>query len=322
MSATVPEGFALRATRGGPRRWLARHLQAGLASLGTMARTPFATAMTIAVIGVALALPGALHTALANIDLALAGQDAEARITLFLRQDVADPEALALAERLGQRPEIRDVELTSKANVLEEYERMIGLDGFESVLGGDNPLPAVIDLVPVLGADPTAEAGALARILRQLDEVEMVRVDLEWIARLEALVALARRALWLLAGFLATAVVLVVGSTLGAAIDARREEIAVVRAFGGTDAFVRRPFLYSGASVGLGGGALAWVLVYVACQALDGPVRRVSSAYGSEYSLTMPGTELAGILGVGAVTLGLAGAFVAVGRHLRALDPG
>ncbi len=322
MNATVPQGFALRASRGGLRRWLARHLQAALATLGTMVRTPLSTAMTVAVIGVALALPGALHTALANVDRALAGHDAEARITLFLRQEVADTEALALAERLAERPEIRDVELTGRAAVLEEYERMIGLDGVESLLGEDNPLPAVIDLTPALGADPATEADALSRILGQLDEVEMVRVDLEWIARLEALVALARRALWILAGFLASAVVLVVGSTLRAAIDARREEIAVVRAFGGTDGFVRRPFLYSGASVGLGGGALAWLLVLAACLALEGPVRRVSATYGSEYSLTIPGAELAVLLATAGVVLGLVGAFAAVGRHLRALDPG
>ena len=57
---------------------------------------------------------------------------------------------------------------------------------------------------------------------------------------------------------LAVAVLLVTGNTIRLAIESRREEIVVIKLVGGTDAFVRRPLLYTGFWYGLGGAAVAY----------------------------------------------------------------
>ena len=130
------------------------------------------------------------------------------------------------------------------------------------------------------------------------------------------------RAVWALAILLAAAVVLVIGNTVRLAIESRRDEILVAKMVGGTDAFVRRPFLYTGAWFGLGGGVVAWILLQVSLWWLSGPVERLAGLYRSDFSLN--GLTFDGVLAllIVAMLLGWLGAWVAVKRHLDAIEPG
>jgi hypothetical protein len=71
-----------------PRIWLLRHLQAALSSLGRLSRSPISTIMTVAVIGIAMALPTGLHVLLDNVHQLAGRWDSAATISLFLQQTV------------------------------------------------------------------------------------------------------------------------------------------------------------------------------------------------------------------------------------------
>ena len=120
---------------------------------------------------------------------------------------------------------------------------------------------------------------------------------------------------------LALAVVLVIGNTIRLEINNRRTEIEVVKLVGGSDAFIRRPFLYMGLCYGLSGGLLAMVTIVLSLLTLSGPTRALAGLYGSSFELRGLTPEQALLLlGAGAV-LGWAGAGVATARHLRAIEP-
>ena len=105
------------------------------------------------------------------------------------------------------------------------------------------------------------------------------------------------------------------------AIENRREEIVVIKLVGGTDAFVRRPFLYLGMLYGLLAGVLAWLLLAAGLAWLNGTVRDLAALYQSDFALSgMPWQDGLVLLG-GAILLGLAGAWLAVGRHIREIEP-
>jgi len=94
-----------------------------------------------------------------------------------------------------------------------------------------------------------------------------------------------------------------------------------VKLVGGSNAFVRRPFLYTGLWYGVGGGVFAALLVGTGLWFLSAPVEQLAALYGSDFSLRGPG--LIGSLNlvlVGGV-LGLIGAWLAVSRHLGAIEP-
>ena len=147
-------------------------------------------------------------------------------------------------------------------------------------------------------------------------EVESVEIDLEWVDRLAAIIETLRRIVEVLFVMLALGILLIVGNTIRLGIESQREEIGIIRLFGATNAFIRRPFLYIGLWHGLVAGGVACLLAAAAMRLTAGPVERLVALYSSEFDLVGLEPWSAGVaVGVGGL-LGLGGAWVAVSREL------
>jgi cell division transport system permease protein len=299
-----------------------RHLQTLVGSLGRLLRAPFGTALTVGVIGVALALPACLGLVVVNARALASGWANAFDLTLYLKPALAEHDGAQLRERLAARPDVATARLVSAADGLAEFRRWSGLGAALDALK-DNPLPAVIVVQPRL-ADPrdSASVERLADALRAQPGVDQVQLDTAWVRRFSAIIDGLERAGTLLAAALAVAVLLVVGNTIRLDIDTRRAEIEVTKLVGGSDGFVRRPFLYGGLWYGLAGGALAFVLLEALVVALANPVAQIAGAYGSGFSMRGPDADAALLLIGGGGLLGWLGAFVSATRHLRAIEPG
>jgi cell division transport system permease protein len=287
-------------------------------TLGQVTRRPLGSALTAAVIGVALALPAGLYTLVTNTRDLSRGWDAGAQISVFLRAEVDERRAGELEGELGRLPHVESVRLVSRAAALEEFRR---LSGFAEVIGtlGQNPLPAVLLVRPM---DPTGtRLDGLVERLRALPEVEVAQYDLKWVRRLDAFVQIFRRGVMVLGGLLALGVLLVVGNTVRLAIENRRQEIEVQKLCGATDGFIRRPFLYTGVWLGLAGAGLAWALLAGTFALIQGPVARLAELYHSQFMLRGLGTRDGLVLLLVGAALGWLGSWVAVGRHLGEIEP-
>ena len=91
---------------------------------------------------------------------------------------------------------------------------------------------------------------------------------------------------------------------------------------GATHAFIRRPFLWLGVWYGLLGGLIAWSLVSLARFFMQGPVSRLAALYQADFLLVGLGPLALAVLLGGSLVLGLAGSWIAVSRHLAAIEPG
>ena len=303
------------------RVWLSHHGRSALASLGDLARAPLATVMTVAVVGIALALPAGLHLATRNLSVVAQGWQEDTALSLFLTPNLDSAKAKALAEQLGRRPDLAGVRLITPAEGLAELGEASGLAGAVGLLA-ENPLPTVLALepTPALAADPTA-LEALRDTLATFPNVADARLDTAWVQRVHALLDLGASAALMLAALLAMAVLLVVGNTLRLEVAHRRREVELMALVGATHAFVRRPFLYAGAWYGLLGGLVAVIIVTVGVALVQSPVSRLATLYGTEFRLAwLDATALLALL-VGGPLLGLIGAWLAVGRHLAACEP-
>lgn len=299
--------------------FVSSHGRALLGSLGRLYRTPLASLLTVAVLGVALALPTGFLLLLSNLQDVTADWDADARLSVFLKVDTSPQRYQALATALEQDPQVAAVRLITPEQGLQEFRAASGLADALALLE-NNPLPAVVQVWPTAGLDPLAFE-ALAERARQTAEVEQVQLDSEWIQRLAIMVELAQRATLVIAAMLGLAVILVIGNTIRLAIENRREELVIIKLLGGTDAFIRRPFLYEGCWYGLGGGLLAWLLVEVALWLLRSPAAALAVSYDS--TLRIHGLDLGttSLLLGSSVLLGMAGSWLAAGRHLREIEP-
>jgi cell division transport system permease protein len=131
---------------------------------------------------------------------------------------------------------------------------------------------------------------------------------------------LAARAALAFGVILGIGVVLITGNTIRVGIQGRRDEIEVAKLCGATDAYVRRPFLYSGALQGLLGAFVAVALVASVIALLSGPTETLTALSSSNMQLVNISTfSLISVLCVGAA-LGLIGAWIAVSAYLRQVD--
>lgn len=296
------------------------HVRTLISSLGRLYRAPVSSIMTSAVIGIALALPGGLYVLLANLQAVAGGWDSSAKISLFLKLDTAPQSVETLALRLRQRDDVANVQVISATQALHEFRANSGFGNALDALP-KNPLPPVLVLSPVAHSSQAEPSSALVTELKDLPEVDQAQLDMQWLERLHGMMDIARRGVTSIALLLGLAVLLIVGNTIRLDIQNRREEIEVVKLVGATDAFIRRPFLYGGVWYGLLGGLLAWLLIGAAMLLMAGPAQHLALLYDSQHRLLGPGIKGALLLLSMGGALGLAGSWLAVGRHLSAIEP-
>lgn len=300
-------------------RWSEAHLRVLFFSLGKLWQQPVASLLTAAVVGVTLALPAALHVLLNNINAVSYSWESTLQASLFLKDSVAQARGETLATEIAQWPAVSHAGYISRAQSLAEFRELSGFGQALDTLN-ENPLPAVIVVTPK-PASSREQVTALIYALGQLPEVELAKLDQQWLERLYAVLEIVRRAIALIAAMLALAVVVIVGNTIRLDIENRREEIVVMKLIGAPDGFIRRPFLYTGLWYGLAGAVIACVLVEVTVLALSGPSRRLAGLYGSSFHLSGLTSGTAASVFAAGVLLGWAGAFWTVTRHLGKFEP-
>lgn len=300
--------------------YLARHVQALLGALGRLLRKPIGTLFTVLVIALALALPACLGLFVKNVRLATGGLAEAVQLTVYFKVETPLEQAQQVLGRVRNRGEVATVEFISADTGLEQFREY---SGFGTALDAlpDNPLPHVMTVRPRPESSAPRDVEALQRVIAAWPEVELVQLDSQWVRRLTALLALLRDLLAASSGLLALGVLAVIGNTIRLEIGARRAEIEVTQLVGGSDAFVRRPFLYTGWLIGLFGGLLAFGIVLGLLALLGPPVERLSALYGSRFALTgLSGLETALLVGSGALLGGL-GAWLGAARQLARIQP-
>ena len=297
--------------------WIDHHAYSVVSGLGRLLRRPWATALTIGVMAVALALPLGLLLVLDNVGRLSGSVQQSQEISVFLAMDTSAERTQALEREIAARADVATVELRTPEQGLEELRSRGGLGDAIDGLGGldANPLPAVLVVVPA------RDDAALAAALGALPEAELVVHDAAWRQRLDAWMRFAARVAWVLAALLGVGALLVVGNTVRLDIQSRRDEIGVLQLLGATDGFIRRPFLYQGAWYGLAAGALALGLLALAGLALQAPLAELVAGYGSGFALRGFGIAQSFAVVVGAALLGWLGAGVVTGHYLRQTRP-
>lgn len=296
------------------------HRQMLLAGLERLRQHPLATFMTVAVIGIALALPAGTLVLVKNAKNVSGNWKGAARISLFLKPGLSDNRVQQLAASVRRHAGVGSVQVITANQSLADFQQRSGFGDALNLLGS-NPLPAVLVIQPTDDYAMPAAAQQLGQTLGELPQVDQVRMDIQWLERLQAMLEILRRAVVIIALLLALAVVFIVGNTIRLEIENRRTEIEVSKLMGATDRFIRRPFLYHGAWYGLAGGVLAWFLVVIALLLMTGPVGRLASLYGNQFSLRGLGFDGSLELLMSGIVLGWLGSWLAVARHLRAIEP-
>lgn len=296
------------------RGYLSRHKQAIVNGLGQLSRSPMNSAATCMIIGIALALPTILFVLLKNAEVVTHNFQQSAQVVLYLKKDVSEDRVNSLMRNLRQNTNISSVHAISPAQGLKELQQQAGFEGMVQELQ-DNPLPWAVIVSPA--SRESTNIDALSKNLKALPEVDGVQLDVDWIKRLQSLVQVGRNSVEALAFFLGLAVLLIVNNSIHTATQNNHKEITVLQMLGGTNRFIRRPFLYVGMIYGLLGAIIAWYVVDILYLCIRGPIHKAAMLYSSQFQLMGLGlTDTLWLIAM-SVGLGLVGAWVAVVRYMR-----
>ncbi len=314
-----PDRWSLRA-EGRFGRWLKEHQLALYESAQRLLAKPTSSLLTIAVLAIALALPGAFLSGIGHLQDATERFERPGSLAVFMKADLSVAQVQEISAQLALDARIERIDLRTPDESLADLREGTQLGSAADLLD-ENPLPAVLFVQARPEHREPDAMTLLADHVATREDVEMVVFDRRWVERFAALLAIAERLAQVVGGLLGLAVLLVVGNTIRLEIQERVTEIETAKLMGATDAYVRRPFLYSGLWLGLLGGALACGLVAVAILLLNPAVSDLARSYGSRFELPpMDLRLLFDLLLLGAL-VGWLGAGLAAGRHIRRVRP-
>ncbi len=318
MRATDPWLTPGGRNSGRTARWFRDHRRVARDSLIFVSQRFWTSLLVWLLIGIALALPGGLY--LVQKSLAAMSDSWEGRpgITVYLRVDADVQIGRALRDQLSENPDVERVSLVSAESALAEFEKFTGVSDALAHLKS-NPLPASLRVVMKVDTPPERYE-ALATRLRAETGVDEVSVEKTWLERVQAMTVLLRRLSWVLAATFAVGAILVTATSVRLAIEARLEELRVMKLVGATDSYIRRPFLYFGLLFGLGGGIAGAMLISAVLGILEAPLAALLGSYGQSLDPNGVNVLFFAVLVLSGGVLGIAGALLAARQRLTHLQ--
>jgi cell division transport system permease protein len=300
------------------RNWLRQHGLCLAATFARLARTPLSSVLNIGVIGVALALPLAFYVVLVNLQGFARERTPAPQLSLFLALDAQAAETREVENRLKKHAGVAQYRFIGRDQALLDLKAKSGVAEAITSLNR-NPLPDgfVVD----------AKDGAAATLERLRDEfkawpkVEHVQLDSAWARRLDAALQLGRLIVLVLGALLAFALLAVTFNTIRLQILTQRAEIEVAKLIGATNPFIRRPFLYYGAMLGLAGGVMGWLIVWGGLRLMNERLASLAQLYGANLKLHHLSTPDTLSVCLFAAALGWLGAWLSASRNLAEFDP-
>ena len=299
-------------------RAVATHARQAVSSLGELWRTPVWAFVTVAVLGVSMTLPATLHLLVKNIQQVSRSYDQSFEISLFLKNEATPTDIASFVTILQGDPQVAKVRLIDKAAAMAEFKQQSGFGEAIRFLD-QNPLPDVLVVTPKENLPSAAED-----LLQKLEKerfVDLAKLDISWLERLAALMALMQQAVYTIAVLLLCAALLVIGNTIRLLIMDKKAEIEVMKLVGATDAFIQRPFLYTGVWLGIFGGFLAFLVIEFMILWLRAAIAKVTQLYQSDFVINSLSLAEFGVLMAIGTGLCLFGSYLAVRSHIKAIEP-
>lgn len=294
------------------------HIKQVKTSFSELWKRPIGNLLTLAVISMALSMPACLYLLGKNITVVAQDVTGSSQVSAYLQEGVPEARIMVLKDEIENWELVADVEYISPQQGLNELSQYSGFDQAISLLD-DYALPGVLVITPSVSDD--SKVKSLAKQVQAQEAVTDVRLDEDWLARLNAIQTLATAIVIALTLLMVGAVFLIVGNTLRFNVLANKDEIQTMKLIGATDNFILRPYLYSGMWFGLLGAVSAWVLTALITVLLNSTVEDLALLYDSRFRLIGLSWDESLLLLMLGTLLGCIAAKLSAQRHLKEIEP-
>jgi cell division transport system permease protein len=233
---------------------------------------------------------------------------------VYLRDDAADPDVVALWTKLSGDPRIARVTYISKTDALARARLIPGLPELANA-SESNPFPASLD-VQLKNINDVGAIDAMVRNQSVVDPLYPTSYDRDAYHRIQAVlfgIAVAGFGFVGLLGFVAVTVTM---NSIKAAIHSRRDEIQIMQLVGAPRWMVRGPFVVEGAITGALAGVLAGLITFGLAMAGIAAASNSFTQFAPGITTTVAAAAAAIVLGVG-LGLGSGSSLLSVRRHME-----
>ena len=186
------------------------------------------------------------------------------QVVAYLQTTAHEDDIAALQGTVEEMPVVESVEFVSRDEALERFRDRMASQGRDDLTPflDSNPLFASLEvkLTDPSGVREVGDALRAAPIVRNVIDVE------DLVERVLTVTNILRTAGTVVLVVVAMIVLFIIVNTIRLAVVARAEEIEIMRLVGASDAFIRWPFVFEGAMVGLLGAALTLVVLGTASE--------------------------------------------------------
>ena len=232
--------------------------------------------MMMIVIGITLCLPSAGLLLIENAGQISQNIEHEAEISIFLDRSVSKDQIDFIDLSLEKNSLIKKIHFEPKLIAWEKLQSKLDVAVSSSV--SNNPLPDAFFIS--LNTLDEIKIQKLLDSLDGIDGIDSVTVDGNWIKKLRIGLSLIKLSVFFIAALLIIVLLVVIGNTIRLQTLTYKDEIEVSKLIGATNAFIQRPFMYTGILYGLGGGIITISILKLSVLGLNATLIKLASIFG------------------------------------------
>jgi cell division transport system permease protein len=295
------------------KTWLNHHLISLKSSLAFLWSYPISSFLTSLVIAFALSLPIGLLQIINNLEQSAGNINEATKISVYLKQNTTAEQVQEIQKFLLSLQNVKHLEFIDSNTALKDFMQENELGDISQTLPF-NPLP---NTFIITANDISTQAlEDLYQLIADIPEAELVKLDTLWVERLNSILNIGKIVTLSLSFLFLLILVLVVANTIRLYVENRATEINIIRLIGGTNTYIKRPFLYMGSFYGLFGGIISCGILTLAFHFLNQSILQLTLLYdASWHNITLSPVDIGQILML-SIFLGLISAYISVSFYL------
>lgn len=286
------------------------YLSEGFHSIFTHGFMSFAA---VCMIVACLLIMGSFTLVAVNLDQLLGSFEAENEFLAYIDENYTTEEAQALQTKIESIPNVKQAIFVTREEALQEYKE----GRADNSLLDQMPASALRDRYRIHVAD-IEQMSSTVEAVKGIEGVANVRAAIDIANGFVLARNIATGVAVILVGILLIVSLFIISNTIRLATFYRREEIAIMKMCGATDAFIRWPFVVEGMILGLLGAVLAFLAQWGVYEIA---VKLIVQNNGLSPMVMLPYGEMApNILGAFCVTgfvIGVGGSLLAIRKFLQ-----
>jgi cell division transport system permease protein len=238
-------------------------------------------------------------------------------VVFFLEKDIPEDDIKAIEEQLIQSDLVLKTKYISTEKAREIFQEKFP-DLIAIVKNLDiNPFPPSFEATLKENRVTSNKVSGFIDMMQNTSGVEDVQYNQDWVERIKSFSRLAKAIGFFLGGILILASFLIISNVIKLNVFSRKDEIEILQLSGGTNMFIRIPFLAEGTILGLIGGVLSLFMLFLLIRLLPIYLGSSLGVFSELISFRYLSFSQCGGVIIGGAVIGFIGSLSSLARFLK-----